>query len=339
MKNVKASDGIDLTVQAHPGLREIGLQVRAVEDRLGERRGHVDVVELAAAERQQPGLRLLDDRDLDPRRQRQLAAGETLGDLGVRRVAGRRSRKAHVAERGVRLEDNALAAPPLREPIGPGSHRILHHATRAVALGRDDLPGHRRKGGRGEQVLERPVGIAELHLQRVAVERLQALDRRGVVEASGPSRLGEDRVESDEPVLEQVERVRAHLRIEDALDAVDVVLGGELALRVAERRMRREVDAASHLDRVRAAAVADQRQAVGRVGDEPGGTREVVVGVQRIEDRVAHPRRIGVVDRLRIEAVLGDGEGHAQRARDRALRAGGADECGGGDQQQRTQAA
>ena len=60
-------------------------------------------------------------------------------------------------------------------------------------------------------------------------------------------------------------------------------------------------------------------------GHEAHRPREVVVGVERIEDRSAHVERVGVVDRLRIEAVLRDRKCDVQRLG----HVGGRRRCGG----------
>ena len=107
-------------------------------------------------------------------------------------------------------------------------------------------------------------------------------------------------------MIEDVQPVRPYLRIENPLDAVDVVLGGQLAPLALERRIGGEIDARLHLDRVDAAAVADLRHAVGGVRDHAHRAREIIVGVQRVEDRPADVERVRVADRLRIEARFGD---------------------------------
>ena len=85
------------------------------------------------------------------------------------------------------------------------------------------------------------VGEHELEPQRVAVDRLQALDRRIVVEVPGCLRFLDHRIGAGEASVDHLQRVRAHLRIEDALDRVDVVGGDELALLALEHRIVGEI--------------------------------------------------------------------------------------------------
>ncbi len=237
-------------------------------------------------------------------------------DRGVARLAPRtRRRKRHVPIVRIRFEQDALAARPLLQPVGPGAHRIFHHAVRGVLVGVHHFARHRRELVRREPPLEAVVRPPESDLQREAVERAQAFERRVVVPRSALPGGGERFVEADEVALEEVEPVRAHLGIEDPLEAVDVVLGHELARLALEGRVGREANARPDLDRVRAALVGHLGQRRGSVGDHARRPREIIVDVERIEDAADDVERIGVVGRLRVESVLGDRKGDAQRLR------------------------
>src|SRR6266536_891471 len=190
---------------------------------------------------------------------------------------------------------------------------MLHDAIRRVLVRRDDFTRDRSEPVVAQPVLERVVGRVEAYAQRVAIERLQTFDLRVVVEAVGLARTLQGRVETDEPTIEEIEPIRAQLRIEDALDAVYIIFRDELALPALERRIVGEVDAGPHLHRERAPAVGDLRHALGGVGDEAHRAGKIVVGVERIEDRVADFEGIRIVDRLRIEAVFRDRKRDMQR--------------------------
>ncbi len=272
------------------------------------------VVELAGVEHEQARLRLFDDVDFDAGDERQALAREAFCDRYVARLApGARRRIEFLSVARVRSEDDLLAAHPLRKPIGASAHRMFHHAARFVLVRLDDLARHRGEGDVGQPMLEQVVRIPEFDAQRIAIDYLKALDRLVVVEcACAPSR-GEHFIEAGKLMLEDVERNRAHLRVENPLDAVNVILGRQLARLALERRVVREKNPGRHLDRERAPAVGDFRQSRRRIRNEARRTCEIVIGVKRIEDRIADHERVVVVDGLRIESGFGRFERHAQR--------------------------
>ena len=163
--------------------------VVGLEHLRGEVRRHRQVVEVALLEREQARIALLDDADLDAAGERQLLSGEPGDDRAIGRVAARRKR--HVAKIRVRLEHDLLRAPPLLDPVGPGADGIGHHPAARVAVGLDHLARDRAGGGGrevGQQVVRRR---GEPDPDRVAVDRLQAFERRIVVEAAGLPGLGD----------------------------------------------------------------------------------------------------------------------------------------------------
>lgn len=54
-------------------------------------------------------------------------------------------------------------------------------------------------------------------------------------------------VKTDQLVLEQVDKKRPRFRVEDPLEAVDIVVRGELALLASKRGVAGKVDAWPHL--------------------------------------------------------------------------------------------
>ena len=286
--------GLRRPLQRH-ALASVGLPqpVRVVEHARHEVARHVDHVELAAVEGEQARVRLFQHRHLDAADLRQPLAlhrrvrGARVG-VGVR---GQR-RERLVAVIGVRLQHDALAAPPFLQPERAGADGIGHRPAGRVAVSLDHLARNRR-GLRGrERVEKRVVGFHELQLQRVAVERAHALDRPVVVEPARGLRLRDGIVDAHEAPAQQERVGRAHLRVDHALHRVHEVVRGQLALGPLERGIVREVDAFADADRPRLAVGGDRGQRLGDARDDLVRAREVVVLVQRLEDRR--------VDRVRV---------------------------------------
>ena len=228
------------------------------------------------------------------------------------RAAGAGCRKRDVAVVGIGFEDDALPARPALQPIGAGADRIFHDAIGAVLVGVHDFARHRGEVHGREPPFEAVIRALEADAQRVAVDRLESLDLRVVVERAALARRRQHVVEADQVALEHVDPVRPNLGVEDALDAVDVVLGGQFAAFATERGVRCEINARLDPDRVRAPLVGHLRHCGGRVGHHADGPREVVVDVQRVDNRADDGRRIDVARDLRVEAGLGDRERDAQ---------------------------
>ncbi len=182
-----------------------------------------------------------------------------------------------------------------------------------VAVMLDHLARHRTgQVAVGEVVEEVVVGLLEADLERVAVERAQALDRHVVVHAVRLPRGRQDLVHPRDLALQQVEVGRLLLRVEVALHRVDVVLGHQLAALAVERGVVGEVDARLHAHRVERAALGDLRHGRQRVRDELHRPGEVVVLQRRLEDVGDEVAGIEVGELHGVEARLGDGEGVAQ---------------------------
>ena len=171
----------------------------------------------------------------DERQALALVARQRLLRRGV--VGRRRGGVVLLAVGRARLEDHLRGALPEREPVGAGADRVLADLVAVVLV---DLARDRAREVAVREVVEEVVvGLLEAHLEGVAVERAQALDRRVVVHAVLAPRLGEHLVHAGDVALEQVEVGRLLLRVEEPLDRVDVVLGDELALLALEGRRRR----------------------------------------------------------------------------------------------------
>ncbi len=195
---------------------------------------------------------------------------------------------------------------------GPGADRIGHRPAARVAVRLDDFA---RDGGelrRREPRQEGVVGLDELELQRVAVERAQALDLRVVVELARALGLRERLVETREPVAHEEDVGRAHLRIDEPLHRVHEVVRGELALLSLEHRVVGEVDALLDADRPREAVGGDLGQRLRCARNDLVRPREVVVLVERVEDRRVDRVGVQVLRGLRIEAGLGDDDRRTQ---------------------------
>ena len=289
---------------------ELRRRVEHVPDEVDRRRR---VVELPLLEREEPRVALLDDADLDAARERQALPPVLRDDRAVRGIGA--VREALVAEAGVGLEHDPLAAPPLLEPVRPGADRVRHHPPAAVPIGLDHLARDGAGGGRREVRHELGVREVEPDPDRVAIDRLQAGDRLVVVEPAALARRGDQLVHPLEAPVEHLHRVRAHARIEHALPRVDVVVGGELALPALEHGVVGEVDARLHADRPQPPPVGDLGQRDGGVRDQLVGAREVVVLVERVEDHAIDRVRVDIARGLRIEAGLGRREHRADHLR------------------------
>jgi hypothetical protein len=287
------------------GLRILGLQPMVrVEHHRQEVPGHREVVELMLFEREQARAGFLDDADLDPADQRQLAPDQlrcqcTIGRMDHRRVA-------LVTKTRIRLQHDALPAPPFLQPIRAGADRVRHHPPAGISVGVDHLARHRGKRGQREIGEQFVVGKREFEAQRIAVHRPQPFDRRVVVELPGRARLRHDRVGADEPAVDRLQPVRTGARIEHPLDRKDVVGGGEFASLPAEHRIVGKIDAGPDANRPGRAVGRNLRQRLRRVGHQPVRARKVVVAVERIEDRPVDVVRVQVAGRLRIEPGFRD---------------------------------
>ncbi len=207
---------LDAAGELHAGLREARLQsVAEIGDVRDEVAGNRDVVEIALLEAQEPRIAFLDDADLDAPDQRQPLPLHHRNDVTVGRI-GALGKRRHAKTR-IRLEHDLLAASPVLEPVRSGADRIRHRPGARIAVRVDHLAGDRRRGCRreiGQQAVRR---VRQLDSQRVAIERLQALERRVVVELARFLRLRDGDVPADEDLVEHLQTRRADLGVEDPL--------------------------------------------------------------------------------------------------------------------------
>ena len=302
-------------------LGEVGRQL-AVGHRLVDEvlRRALDEVVLAIEEGQPARLVLLDDADLDAIDHRQAAALEARLErlaLGIVRRGIDLLVVEALAVMRVALQHHQRAAPPLLEHEGPGAHRMRHRVAR---IGLDHLARDRAVQVALREDLHQPrPRLLRPELQRVAVERAQALD--GLVVVEGLAGLAHLRVVFVEPeqleLLHFAPRRRGHGRIGEALEGVDVVLGRQLPALALEGGIVREIDAGAQLDRPQLVVVGALRQRRRGQRFHLRGTRQLVVGVEPLEHVGRDHARIEVADLGRIEAGLGDAEGVAQHLRRR----------------------
>ena len=162
--------GAAVALHLDAALGQVGREL-VVRDRLRrEFIGHaLDHIVLVVQEGQPARLLLLDDGDLDAIDDRQALAGKGLGKRHAAGIVGRRMLVVEdFTKAGVAFEHHARAAPPLREPEGPGAHRVLGDL---VAVELDHLA---RQGtdqaGVGELLRQARRRFGQAHLETETVE-------------------------------------------------------------------------------------------------------------------------------------------------------------------------
>ena len=293
--------------ELHALRRELGPEL-AADERVGRQRPfHVHEVELAVLEREPARLVLLDDADLDAADAGHGLALHVRDQLFVGSVA-RLEVPGEAAVDRVGLEQDLRAAHPLRQHVRTSADGVGQRASVALAVRGDHLARHRRRRLVGQHVRQVVVGFLQPEAQRVPVDRLHPGELAVVVELAALLRRGDLLVEADELALDQERPRRADSRVGEPLQRIDDVVGDKLARLALEHRVRREPDALPEPDRPGAAVVGDLRQRLGGQRHDLRGLREVVVGVQRLEDRLDDRAGVEVVHRGGVEAGLGDGE-------------------------------
>ncbi len=236
--------------------------------------------------------------DLDAADLRQRLAAHRVDERLVLRIGALRIADRSIAR--IRPENDLRRLAPLDQTIRTGADGPAHHvrARRLDGLARN---GHRQHPG---QLLEqRVVGGMEPDLQRVAVERAQAFDRRVVVHLrAGLARGVDDRARADDQLGERRVAAVAQVGVEMALDRIHIVLGDQLARLGLEHRIVGEQDSLLHAHRPRLAAVGHLGHRLGGVGDDLGRRGEIVELVERFEDVARDARRIEIGPLLRVEA-------------------------------------
>ena len=181
-------------------------------------------------------------------------------------------------------------------PVPTGAGRCIESARV------DHLARHRERTPTRKPLEQRVVDASQPDFERVAVDGAQTLDRRVVVEARARLARGVDRrARTDDEVGQRRVAARLQVRVEPALERVDVIGGDELARLPLEHRIVAEPNAFSQTDRPAAAVVADLGQRRRRVWNHPHGVREVRILVKTLEDLLGDAHREKVADLLRVE--------------------------------------
>ena len=183
----------------------------------------------------------------------------------------------------------------------------LHHFARDCA----------EKVASRQGLLESRPRLLQREADRVAVNGADAFDLLVVVERLFLVERALAQLGQAEVALRFHRRPHRALvgRVGEALQRIDVVLGDELAPLALERRIVGEEDAGPHPCGPDAEVVGVRRHAVRGERLDLDWPRQVVVGVETLEDVRRQRARVQVVDLGRIEARLGDLEGIAQDLR------------------------
>ena len=258
---------LNAALEQYPCFRETRLQlVVGLHHVGGEFVGHFEYVEFTLLECQQPRIAFIQNRDLDLSDQRKALALEArIGSaicgvvaVGVGNAAKRRTCGQH----------DPLATPPILQLIRAGADRVGHHPTACIAVRLHHFAGHGR--GRGTRQFRRQIKprIVELHLQRIAIDYLQAFDWRIVVEFARNLGTGQHCIHADNPSVEHIEMRRAHAGVKRALPREGVVGCSQLASLAFKRGIVGEVDARLHAYRPGRAVVGAFRQCGRGVGHD-----------------------------------------------------------------------
>ena len=199
-------------------------------------------------EREDLRLRFLDDADLDAADLRQRLAAHVAHQLLLRCVGV--FREADRAVIRVGLEHDARRAPPFLEAVRSCADRLAHHVG-AGGFDRFARNGHRRQTG--EPLEQRVVGLRQAHHDGVAIRCLQPFDAGVVVEFRVRlARRIDDGTRPDDEVGQRGVAALAQVRVERALDRVDIVGCDEFPRLALEDGVVREQDSLLHAHRPRA---------------------------------------------------------------------------------------
>ena len=311
--------GVGLARHAQATLDQVGRQLavgRCLVDVFARHRaglGHGGV-DLGIEEGQPVGLRFFDDGDAHFVHQRQLAALQAREHgLAFGIVGGGLGVPALVAVPGVALQHDQRAATPLLQLEGPRADRVLCDL---VAIELNHLARLRAVGfGRCQQQVKTRARLTQLELHGVAVERLQALDGRIEVEWPFCIERGFAHFGQTDEAGAGVDHapVRALVgRVGDALEGIQEVLRRDLAPLTLERRVTLKVDARAHAHGPGFEVGRRLGHGRGQARLDLGRTRQVVVGVEGLEDVAVDGQRVDVVDLGRVEAGLGGAEGELE---------------------------
>ena len=180
-----------------------------------------------------------------------------------------------------------------------------------VGVGVDDLARDRAVVRHRHEISEVVVGLLELDLQRVSVQRLQSVDLGVVIHPAAFCCVLLELLESHDAIDEAFEG-RLVGGILETFDRVNVILRGQLALLPFERSVRGKVNPLADLEDIGPGLIAYHRHGFRRARNKLCRTRQIVVGHQRVEDRLVDGVRIVILDFHRVETGFGDVEFDAQ---------------------------
>ena len=140
-------------------LRELGLQLVAVECVGGERRWNVDVIQFLLQKREPDRLRLFDDRDLDPTDLRHLLAFHRRDQRLIPGLVARLKIPDEPAVIGIGLEDDLRAPGPALQNVRARTDRMRHELF--AGIGVDDFARHGAKWNVRNDIREIVVGSEE----------------------------------------------------------------------------------------------------------------------------------------------------------------------------------
>ena len=184
--------------------------------------------------------------------------------------------------------------------------------TEVGAVGIHDFAGDCRYVRNGERIDKAQIGLRQADLQGVAVDDLEAGQRRVVIEASCLRGRGDRLRAAGNFAFDQPDPWALHGRVEQALDRVRVIGGGELAGLALERRVGSEVNAFANAADIGHSAILNHRHRFQRARHDLHRSREIIVVEHRLVDICDNAVGGGVRGELRVEAGLGDAEHDAQ---------------------------
>src|SRR4029077_5034965 len=104
-------------------------------------------------------------------------------------------------EIGIRLQYDLLPAPPRFQHERTSADRVVHRPSVRIAVTFDYLACDRGHRARAQVTEQDVVGFLQLDANRVAVRRVQAFDRRVVIELAALARRIDDGVRADDLAL------------------------------------------------------------------------------------------------------------------------------------------
>ena len=197
---------------------------------------------------------------------------------------------------------------PFFQRVGPGAHRL---GIGVAGVGFDGFTRYGAESRHGQNLQKVVVALGQRELQRVFVQRLDALYRGVVVQCAFAGSL-DQRVCADKAAIHQKAPRRIDGGVQVALDGIGVVCSGQLALLAFEHRVCRKIDTRLELEGVHAAICRHGRQGNGGIGNHLGRAGQVVIAYQRVEHVFDDGAGVRVRYLGRVEAGFRYVKGHAQ---------------------------